>query len=413
MSRRHLVLATFVALGAVVAAACQPVTAPPPPPPPPPQVSFCSEPVTTPGGKTQFYAMVDDGGGLTEAVTFDAATPAEKQADIAQIEETQGDVVAVEVDQVVHAAAATPGDEPLYLGNPPFTAPGQTQWGIDQATFPAAWSNVASLGSGVTVAVIDTGVQITHPDLALPGGFAAGTDLIAPGDGTNDQNGHGTHVAGILGARDQDVGGIGGVPIVTIMPVRVLNASGSGSYAGVINGINYAVTNGADVISMSLGGAGSDPNLAQAVANAIANGVVVVAAAGNDGSCSALYPAVYSGVIAVAATEVNSDTLATFSQRGPNVDIAAPGRDIWSTVPNSAYGRKSGTSMATPFVSAAAALVLAKCTATGPWITRANRPGLVEARLEATAAPIAGNPIQQTPIAGGSLRAGAATAAAC
>lgn len=397
---RNRSILALVGSGALLLAACAPVA--PPPPPPQPQVSSCSQPVTTPDGKTQYYAVVDDGTGDTEAVTFDAATPAEKQADVAQIEATQGDVVAVQVDQVVHAAVATPTNEPLYAGTAPFTA-SQTQWGINQATFPSAWANVPNVGAGVTVAVIDTGVQGTHPDLA--GAVATnGTDFVAAGDGTNDLNGHGTHVAGILGARDQDVGGIGGAPMVTILPVRVLNANGAGSYSAVMNGIDYAVAHGADVISMSLGGTGSDPFLAQKISDAISAGVVVVAAAGNDGSCNALYPAAYPGVIAVAATEVNSDTLATFSQRGPNVDIAAPGRNIWSTVPTSNYGQKSGTSMATPFVSAAAALVLAKC----PSYT----PAQVESRLESTAQPIAGSPIQTSPPSG-ALRAGAATTAAC
>ncbi|MCJ7671264.1 MAG: S8 family serine peptidase [Acidimicrobiia bacterium] len=374
----------------------------------PPQVTPCSAPVTTDDGKTQYFAVVDDGSGPQEAVTFDAATPAEQKADVAKIEATQGDVVAVEVDQVANAAVNT--DEPLYAGTAPFTS-SQAQWGIDQATFPVAWGNGTAEGAGVKVAVIDTGVQGTHPDLA--GAVVPGTDFVAGGDGTNDQNGHGTHVAGILGARDQeptDTGGIGGAPMVTILPVRVLDASGSGSYSAVINGINYAVAQGADVISMSLCGTGSSSSLQTAVSNAIAAGVVVVAAAGNNGTCNTLYPAVLPGVIAVGATvQSPADTLASFSQHGSDVDIAAPGSIIWSDIPTSSYGQKSGTSMATPFVSAAAALLVKKCKATPSW--GLNTPAKVEQHLESTAAAIpSGNTIQS---GSGALRAGAATAAVC
>ena len=376
----------------------------------PPQVTPCSAPVTTDDGKTQYFAVVDDGSGPQEAVTFDAATPAEQKADVAKIEATQGDVVAVEVDQVANAADYT--DEPLYLPNPIPTA---RQWGIDQATFPDAWLNVPSFGDLVKVAVIDTGVQGTHPDFNVGAVQAVvpGTDFVAGGDGTNDQNGHGTHVAGILGARDQestDTGGIGGAPLVTILPVRVLDASGSGSYSAVINGINYAVAQGADVISMSLGGTGSSSSLQTAVSDAIAAGVVVVAAAGNNGTCNTLYPAVLPGVIAVGATvQSPADTLASFSQHGSDVDIAAPGSIIWSDIPTSSYGQKSGTSMATPFVSAAAALLVKKCKATPSW--GLNTPAKVEQHLESTAAAIpSGNTIQS---GSGALRAGAATAAVC
>jgi subtilisin family serine protease len=397
-------LAPGLVLGALALTACAPAAAPAPAPVPvaTPLISACAAPVVTETGKTQYFAVVDDGTGANEAVTFDAATVAEQQADVATIEATVGDVVAVEVDQVVTASVGSNGDEPLYAGTAPFGA-AQAQWGINQATFPQAWANVPTEGAGVKVAVLDSGVQATHPDLA--GAVVPGSDrVVAGGDGTNDQNGHGTHVAGILGARDQGVGGIGGAPRTTIMTVRVLDANGQGDISQLINGINFAVGNGAKVISMSLGGPNPSSSLQTTVAAAIASGVVMVAAAGNDGTCNAAYPAAYPGVISVAATGQGVDALAPFSQHGPDVDLAAPGTNIWSDYLGGTYLSMSGTSMATPYVSAAAALVVAKC----PGIT----PAQVEARLESTAQPIAGSPIQ-TSSPSGALRAGAATAAPC
>jgi subtilisin family serine protease len=390
-----------VVVGAVALAACTPAATPAPEPGAPPLATSCSTPVTTDDGSTQYFAVVDDGAGAPEAITFDAADATEQAAEVATIEATEGTVISVEVDQTVNATAGTNSNEPLYAGTAPFT-PAQRQTGIDQATFPQAWTNVPTEGAGIIVAVVDSGVQASHPDLA--GAVVAGTDFIAAGDGSNDQYGHGTHVAGILGARDQDVGGIGGAPMVTILPIRVLGADGAGNYSGLINGINEAVARGARVISLSMGGTGVSPMLEQAVARANAAGVVVVAAAGNDGNCGAHYPASYDGVIAVGATGQGTDALAPFSQRGPTVDIAAPGTNVWSTYPGSGHHALSGTSMATPLVSAAAALVLAKCPGFGP--------AQVEAQLEATAQPIPGNPIQSSP-ASGALRAGAATAAPC
>jgi subtilisin len=202
-------------------------------------------------------------------------------------------------------------------------------------------------------------------------------------NGGSDPNGHGTHVAGILGMRDNTVGGIGGAPSVQIFPVRVLNAQGSGSYSAVINGITDAMNNGANVISMSLGGSQNSASLQAKVTAAVNAGIVVVAAAGNDGSCSAAYPGRMTGVIAVASTDDPGSALSSFSSRGPDVDIAAPGRDILSTLNNNSYGNKSGTSMATPYVAAAAALLKAMCPM--------YMPADIETRLQTTTSPKIGN----------------------
>jgi type VII secretion-associated serine protease mycosin len=233
------------------------------------------------------------------------------------------------------------------------------QWGLSAADFPAAWPTTT--GTGVTVAVVDSGVRATHVDLR--GAVLAGTDFVSPGgNGESDPNGHGTHVAGIIAARSNGVGGVGGAPAVRILPVRVLDASGSGYMSDVASGVIWSADHGARVINLSLGGSSPSPSLEQALQYANGKGAVVVAAAGNgaESGNAPLYPAAYKEAIAVAAVDSNLHR-ASFSQYGSYVDLAAPGVDILSDWGSSdtAYAYASGTSMAAPFVSAAAALVAA------------------------------------------------------
>ncbi len=251
------------------------------------------------------------------------------------------------------------------------------QWGLDAASYKAAWPTTT--GAGVTVAVVDSGVRATHQDLA--GAVLHGTDFVsAGGDGMSDPNGHGTHVAGIIAARSNGVGGLGGAPSVRILPVRVLDASGSGYTSDVASGIIYAADHGARVVNLSLGGPTASPSLEQAMQYANSKGAVVVAAAGNDAESgnAPLYPAAYPEAIAVAAVD-SSLARASFSQYGAYVDLAAPGVNILSSWSSSdaSYAYASGTSMAAPFVSAAAALVYAH--------EPKFHAGDVTRRLEATA----------------------------
>lgn len=231
------------------------------------------------------------------------------------------------------------------------------QWALDRLRAEAVWSDYSS-GAGAVVAVIDTGVAGAHPDL-LNQLTAAGMDYVAgTGDGRTDPHGHGTHVAGIIAAaRDNNLGIAGLAPRAKVMPIRVLDASGSGWNSNIAKGIIYAVDNGADVINLSLGGTAEDPLTKTAVNYAMSQGAVVVAAAGNDRATNnaTTYPAAYPGVLAVASTE-RQDTSSAFSNTGPYLDIAAPGGSILSTLPGG-YGYMSGTSMATPYVAATAALV--------------------------------------------------------
>lgn len=235
----------------------------------------------------------------------------------------------------------------------------------------SAW-NITTGSNTIVVAVIDAGINITHPDLAanIVTGFDFGDNDSNPDDTCFNANallnahGHGTHVSGIIGAVGNNGVGVAGLSWTgKIMPLKVADSSCEIFTDDVVSAINYARTNGAHVINMSLGGQHSVA-LDAAIDAADAADIVLVAAAGNEGNPSETptnsYPAFYSNVIAVAATDRN-DQLATFSNHGTWIDISAPGVGILSTYPADlgTYGYLSGTSMATPLVAAAAALVLA------------------------------------------------------
>lgn len=241
------------------------------------------------------------------------------------------------------------------------------QWGLNRLGAETAWRK--STGRKVVVAVVDTGVRANHPDLR--GRVMKGRDFI-DGGSASDANGHGTHVAGIIAARSNNKRGIAGLaPSSRILPVRVLDAAGNGSSATVARGIVYAVNKGADVINLSLAGAQSDGQTRAAVAYAVRRNVVVVAAAGNSGcGAPAAYPAAYPNVIGVGAIDRNGN-VAPYSQCGSYVDVVAPGSSIVSTTIYSPhpglgcghginYCVLNGTSMATPFAAASAALLISR-----------------------------------------------------
>lgn len=240
----------------------------------------------------------------------------------------------------------------------------KSSWGVFKVsaasnTGKSAWD--LARGNNVRVAVLDTGIDSTHPDLA---GKIVASKNFSQSSSLGDMAGHGTHVAGIIAANADNGLGVAGVAYsASLMNVKVLGDDGSGSYSSIVNGIIWAADNGAKVINMSLGAPYSSQALADAVNYAWSKGVVVVAAAGNDGTSAANYPAYYSNAIAVAATD-SSDSRAGWSNYGSWVDAAAPGSSIYSTYKGNAYATLSGTSMATPFVAGIAALVWSKgdCT---------------------------------------------------
>jgi thermitase len=237
------------------------------------------------------------------------------------------------------------------------------QWGLTRIQAAQAWA-IATPQRTVYLAIIDTGVDATHPDLAqrvrrYSNGTVYGYNTQLNNANTHDFHGHGTHCAGIAAAHTGNGVGIAGVAStapVQIMPVKVLNDQGIGTMTDVARGIIWAADNGAHVLSLSLGGNAGTQQLADAVNYAWNRGCVVVAAAGNNGSNAPFYPAAYENALAVAASDPN-DRLTDFSQYGTWVDIAAPGSSILSTVPGNRYEVWSGTSMACPHVAGAAALI--------------------------------------------------------
>ena len=268
---------------------------------------------------------------------------AEKRRALALLRRQSG-VSYAEADGIVHASALPINDPYSISGSSPL-------WPLANPLFPDAWDLTTGVSS-VIVAVVDSGVQSGLPDL---GTLTAGYDYVNGDSDPADDNGHGTSVAGIIAAQGNNGIGIAGVCWkCEIMPVKVLNSHGSGTDSWVASGIIWAVDHGADVINMSLGGPDSSTTLQDAVDYALANGVVVVAAAGNDGTTALNYPAAYSGVISVGAVDA-SNTGYTWSNHGSWVQVDAPGLTT-STGLNGSYVSFEGTSAATPFVSGLAGL---------------------------------------------------------
>ncbi|MBI4053917.1 MAG: S8 family serine peptidase [Candidatus Doudnabacteria bacterium] len=217
-------------------------------------------------------------------------------------------------------------------------------------------------GTGVKVAIIDSGIDYTHPD--LDANFFGGYDFVNSDSDSLDDNGHGTHVAGTVAAEDNDTGVVGAAPQAKLYALKVLNSSGSGSWSNVIAALQWAVENAIQVTNNSYG-SGSDPGstVKAAFDNSAAAGIFHAAAAGNSGNCAGKgnnvgYPARYASVIAVAATN-QDDTRPCFSSTGPTVELAAPGVKINSTKLGGGYVEFNGTSMASPHVAGTAALVIA------------------------------------------------------
>lgn len=317
----------------------------------------------------------------TFRVTFERRTQVSKAVE--QLSEVNG-VLFAEANRY-RETYAVPND-PSY----------PAQWGLAKINCPAAWDRTTG-SANVVVAVIDTGIDLDHPELApllVPGmdmvdlginptpppGFRFEGDFQGRDSVPQDEVGHGTHVAGTIACLSNNGVGVAGVTWnCRIMPVRVLarianianpgDVRGVGSAADIAAGIRWAVDNGARILSLSLGGPTDTQVERDAIAYAIAHGAVVVAAMGNGGpNATASYPGAYPDVVAVGAID-QTDHLATFSQVGPHIDLVGPGVGILSTVWDNGYATMSGTSMATPHVSGVAALVLScNSNLTGPQV---------------------------------------------
>ena len=240
------------------------------------------------------------------------------------------------------------------------------QWGLSKINAPTAWDTTTG-SSSVIVADLDTGINYSHPD--LQGKTVPGYDFINNDGDPTDDSGHGTGTAAIIAANSNNGLGVAGLCWqCSLMPVKVLNASASGTYSALASGITWATDHGARVINMSLGGTTASSSLQSAVQYALDHGVVLVAASGNYGSTAPFYPAYYDGVISVAGT-TSSDSLYSWSDYGSWVSVAAPGCDYTASL--SGYTSSfCGTSASAPVVSGLAALLAsADPTETGAGIT--------------------------------------------
>jgi serine protease len=312
------------------------------------------------------------------ATAEEAAAAATRLAHDPRVESVDYDVEAtIPPDEAFVTSGASMEAECAASAAKPADFPNDTcfryQWHLRQIGLPDAWK--LGQGKGVTVAVIDTGVSRVG-DLAETN-FVPGFNFVSNNANAEDDHGHGTHVAGTIAQSTNNKLGVAGVAFgVSIMPIKVLSARGSGSMAGIAQGIRWAADHGAQVINMSLGGPFPVGTIANAVKYARAKGVTIVAAAGNDGHGKVSYPARYPGVIAVAATQFDESTT-FYSNWGPEVDIAAPGGNVrvdqngdgkpdgvlqHTIVPGNTsqtdYLWFMGTSMASPHIAGVAALIV-------------------------------------------------------
>jgi subtilisin family serine protease len=252
--------------------------------------------------------------------------------------------------------ALTPNDP--YYACPAPPAAQTCQWHYPQINLPAAW-DITTGSSSVIIAVLDTGVMLTHPDLdgKITSGANAGYDFHNDDSNPTDDHGHGTFVAGIAAAESNNGQWVAGVCwACKIMPVKVLGADGQGSTYNVAAGIDWARTQGADVINLSLGGTATNATLENAVNAAWNAGIVVVAATGNDNG-PVYYPAAYANALAVGSNDING-ARSSFSNYGASIDVMAPGESVVSTILGGGYGMGSGTSFAAPHVAGLAALII-------------------------------------------------------
>lgn len=227
-------------------------------------------------------------------------------------------------------------------------------WGISKIEAPSAWKH--SLGQGIKVGIIDTGIDLEHPDLK---DNIKEAHSVVDGTSADDDNGHGTHVAGIIAALDNDIGVVGVAPKAEIYSVKAFDSRGRGRVSDIIDALNWCVKKKVHVVNMSFGFSANSRALERAIRAAHRHNIIMVAAAGNSGGRdSVLYPAKYSQVIAVSASD-RQDKAANFSSRGPEVNIIAPGVNIASTYLEQDYKNLSGTSMACPHVAGACALLMA------------------------------------------------------
>lgn len=251
-------------------------------------------------------------------------------------------------------------------------------WGINRIGSRLV-NAIGNTGKGVKVGILDTGIDYNHED--LKGNYRGGYNFVGNNNDPMDDNSHGSHVAGIVGAEDNDIGVVGVAPQAYLYSVKVLAFDSTGSTSDIVSGLEWSVDNGMQVINMSLGSEDDSISVGRAIYNTYNAGVLIIAAAGNSGNAVGSgdnidYPAKYDSVISVGATDIK-DNRARFSSTGPSLELSAPGDHILSTLNWNKYGVLSGTSMAGPHVTGVAALIMSA----EPGITNSR----VRIRMQATA----------------------------
>src|SRR3972149_1701203 len=232
-------------------------------------------------------------------------------------------------------------------------------WNISR--IGATWvHSMGNTGKGIKVGVLDTGIDYNHED--LKGNYRGGYNFVGNNNDPMDDNAHGSHIAGIIAAEDNDIGVVGVAPQAHLYSVKVLAFDSTGLTSNIVSGLEWSVENNMQIINMSLGSDEDSISVSRAINNTNNAGILIVAAAGNAGNNVGSgdnidYPARYNSVVSVGATDIN-DNRAKFSSTGPSLELSAPGVNILSTLNGNKYGTLSGTSMSAPHVSGVAALIM-------------------------------------------------------
>ena len=293
--------------------------------------------------------LLENGGGLVDSVLMGEST----QAIVADLPLSNLDSFLSEAGKVGLTSYIEPNMR-YQIDTVPNDPEWSKQWGLSKIEADWAWNTTVGFHS-ILVAVVDTGIDWHHPDLAA-NYVALGYDWVNNDPNPMDDNGHGTHCAGVIAAAINNSLGVAGLAQVRIMGEKALDASGSGTSSELAKAIVHAVNQGANIISCSWGSSAESTVLHEAVRYAYEHGVLVVAAAGNDATNAKHYPAAFDEVVSVAATD-ELDNPSSFTNYGDWLKVAAPGVNIYSTVLGGIYAYMSGTSMATPHVSGVAALI--------------------------------------------------------
>jgi thermitase len=289
-----------------------------------------------------------------------------KKMDIEQVklkEDVQTESIAETIENLENDPAVQYIEPNYVMSIQSVNDPGYSeQWSLNKIGVEEIWAETMG-SSGVVIAVLDTGIDYSHPD--RPKNIVLGYDFINDDSNPQDDHGHGTFVSGVIAANTNNSTGIAGIcQNCSIMPVKVMDNNGMGTYADVANGIVWSADNGADIINLSIGGYAYSQILQDAVSYAQSKGVLVIAAGGNQGISSPLYPAAYPNVIGVSATTQNDEKWSR-SNYGSYIDISAPGVSIYGLTLGS-YRSQTGTSAAAPHIVGIAGLLMSKNQALSP-----------------------------------------------